>query len=353
MANAELDVTMPRLDSRDDYIDYLESESEGADPTGARLRRNLVKSYVLETVRDSRSMPNAAETFAATAGLQVHSIDSGDLYRLHNAAGEVVALMEGVDSRFPVLHSTIRTNPLDQMVKAAVTSSPWLDHVWLPGRFFDALWKWTKATADPGRLAKLKFSYTGHYEQLNELSPSDPGERALPEGEIDDFEGDIVEDNDDILEVRHSQFEVADRVGVLDMRLTQMRSIYDPLQSTVRIKIPSGGRGGHEVYDYGKVTNRSVSFAEQQKIVRLVIDLYGRVTEAVEDKLWYSTGEGCAGGVGFSGRPVYLLFEEPLDLRTLHTWADRTFGSKRNRFRLGGHTYVVGHKSFAATRIWC
>lgn len=47
-------------------------------------------------------------------------------------------------------------------------------------------------------------------------------------------------------------------------------------------------------------------------------------------------------GAGFTGRPVYLHFPEPLELSTLHWWADRTFGIKRNIFRLGGQPMWSG-----------
>lgn len=49
MPTSKRDEPMPLLDSRDAYMDHLESESAGAEPTGARLRKNLVKSYVIET----------------------------------------------------------------------------------------------------------------------------------------------------------------------------------------------------------------------------------------------------------------------------------------------------------------
>ncbi|MDQ3691518.1 MAG: hypothetical protein M3406_16105 [Chloroflexota bacterium] len=340
MAVTEEDPLMPLLDSRDDYIEYLESESAGAEPTGARLRKNLVKSYVLETMRHHPGAPNPAETFAEVAGLAVDCLDEGTLYRLRRDHG-VVALIEGADTRFPVIHSTRRTQQLDKLVRSTVTASPWLDHVWLPGRFFDALWRWTRDTSDPNRLAKLKFAYTGHYEQIADGAIADDIDEELEEEVVDEGAEDF-DDEDVVREVRHSQFEVADRVAYLDQRLSGMRDIYHPLQSTVRIRIPSGVRGGHEVYDFGKITNRSVSFAEQEKVVRLVIDLYRRVTEDAEEKLWYSSEPDEDGGAGFKGRPVYLDFEQPLDLMTLHTWADRTFGSKRNRFRLGGHPIWSG-----------
>lgn len=335
MATKVDDGPMPSLKSRDEYVDYLESEAAGAEPTGARLRTNLVKSYVIETVREGSGAPNAAVIFADTAGLRLTELDGGALYTLESDDG-VVAVIEGAETRFPVVHSTRKAQTIDPLVRSTILSSPWLDHVWLPGRFFDALWSWTRDTVDPGRLAKLKFSYTGKYERLDLAGPAD---------EEDDFDVDDDSGYEDgvVSEVRQSQFEVADRVGVLDARLEEMRQLYDPLQSTVQIRIPSTVRGGHEVYSNGKITNRSVSFAEQQKIVRLVTGLYRRVTEDAEEKLWYSADTEVEGdGAGLTGRPVYLSFPERLELSTLHWWADRTFGLKRNVFRLGGQPMWSG-----------
>lgn len=325
---------MPALGTRDEYIDYLESEAAGAEPTGARLRTNLVKSYVIETAREGSNPPNAATIFAETAGLKSTALDGGAIYTIADDDG-IVALIEGAETRFPVLHSTRKAQTIDPLVRRTVLASPWLDHIWLPGRFFDALWSWTRDTVDPGRLAKLKFSYTGAYER--------PGPAALLDDLDLEADDDPSSDDGSITEVRQSQFEVSDRVDVLDARLEQMRGLYDPLQATVQIRIPSTVRGGHEVYSNGKITNRSVSFAEQQKIVRLVTDLYRRVTEDAEEKLWYSADDRLSGdGATFSGRPVYLSFPEPLELSTLHWWADRTFGLRRNTFRLGGQPMWSG-----------
>jgi hypothetical protein len=328
------DAPMPALRTRDQYIEYLESEAAGAEPTGARLRTNLVKSYVLETVREGSDAPNAAETFADAAGLRLTELDGGDIHILAGADG-IVAVIEGAETRFPVLHSTRKARTIDPIVKTTVLSSPWLDHIWLPGRFFDALWSWTRDTVDPGRLAKLKFSYTGKYERLGLLGPA-------ADEDLEGDEDEPPEDDGIISEVRQSHFEVSDRVGVLDQRLEQMRRLYDPLQSTVQIRIPSTVRGGHEVYSNGKITNRSVSFSEQQKIVRLVTNLYRRVTEDAEERLWYSADEAPGDAAGITGRPVYLQFPERLELATLHLWADRTFRIKRNVFRLGGQMMWSG-----------
>jgi hypothetical protein len=289
-------------------------------------------------MRDGVGSPHAAEVFARSTGLGLQELDGGSLFVLRGGDG-VVALMEAAESRFPVIHSTRKSATIDKIVKEAVLSSPWLDHVWLPGHFFDALWEWTRQTADPNRLAKLKFSYRARYEPLG------PGSDSIDE-DTDAFDGeDPPSDDDDgsIREVRHSQFEVADRVGVLAQRLEEMRSLYHPLKSTIRMRIPSTGRGGHEVYHNGKITNRSVSFSEQQKIVRHVIDLYRRITEDAEEKLWYSSHEDeLGGGAVLSGQPVLLAFPDPLELPTLHQWADRTFGNRRNLFRLGGEPMWSG-----------
>jgi hypothetical protein len=329
---------MPELPSRDDYIGYLESESERAEPTGPRPRKNLVKSYAIETTRDGLRSAHAAEVFARSAGLQLRELDGGSLFVLRGSDG-VVALMEAAQSRFPVIHSTRKSATIDKIVRDAVLSTPWLDHVWLPGHFFDALWEWTRQTADPNRLAKLKFSYRARYEPLD--SGSDNADEDADAFDSEDLPSD--DEDGSIREVRHSQFEVADRVGVLAQRLGKMRALYHPLKSTIRMRIPSTGRGGHEVYHNGKVTNRSVSFSEQQKVVRHVIDLYRRITEDAEEKLWYSSREDePGGGAALSGRPVFLAFEERLELPTLHQWADRTFGNRRNLFRLGGEPMWSG-----------
>lgn len=337
---------MPVLSSRDGYIDYLGEVSDGLRPDGGR-RANLVKSYIVETAREHRGFTGAPDALAAGLPGTAQRVGDSTMFLLQDAEGDVLAVVDGAESRFPVVHSTIAVEQADRVVRSAVMGSPHLDHVWLPGRFFDGLWDWTRETAAPGRIAKLVFDFHGRFEQSDDSWDRGPdGQEVDGYGEVDEDlqeAGGYDEVDEDLpdRETRRSHFAVEDRVDVLERKLQTIRNAYDPLQSTVRMRIPSGGRGGHEVYNDGKITNRSASFTEQLKVVELVTGVYRSVTEGVEDRLWYSTADE-HGAARLAGSPVLLEFPEPIELEVLHRWADLTFGGRRNWFRLGGEPMWSG-----------
>jgi hypothetical protein len=333
---------MPDLKTRDEYIEYLDEVASGWKPKGNR-RANLVKSYLVETSRHAEGMPLAL----TAAGMTLNRAGDSAMFRLHGPSGDVLAVMDNADTRFPVVHSTISADAADKVVRDSVMGSPHLDHVWLPGSFFDGLWNWAKQTSDPRRIAKLVFAFTGKYEQADDDDAADNDEADYDEtdynaaSDSDAIDFDAIED-DFVGETRRSQFAIEDRVEILDRKLLELKSTYDPLQSTVRMRIPSGGHGGHEIYNTGKITNRSGSFAEQAKIIQLVTDVYRTVTEDVERSLWYTSDSDCEDSAALAGQPVLFEFPEPLEASTLRRWADLTFGNKRNAFRLGGEPMWSG-----------
>ena len=324
---------LPHLETRDDYIAYFDDVASGQRPKGDR-RSNLVKSYLLETSR------HANGDGVHLPGLSAVRAGDSALFRLLDRSGDVVAVVDDTDTRFPVVHSTIGAVEADKLVREAVMGSPHLDHVWLPGRFFDGLWQWTKTTALPHRIAKLVFAFTAKYEQLIPEEGID-GYALADEGDDPDFDA-LAEETAG--ETRRSQFAVEDRVEILDHKLVEFKRAYAPLQSTIRMRVPSSGHGGHEIYNTGKITNWSSSFAEQVKIIRLVTGIYRSVTEGVERSLWYSSRDDHidAAGATLAGQPVLFEFPEALEVETLQRWADQTFGNKRNAFRLGGEAMWTG-----------
>lgn len=317
MARTDAETLLPDLDSRDAYIEFLEEEAAGGTVSGSKLERPLIRSYLLETVREQTHLPDPAGSFAAATETQASQIDHGT-YVLRSVDG-VIAIMEGADTRFPVLHSTYKSDKMDALVNRGVRASAMFDHVWLAGAFFDELWQWTKTTCLPSRLAKLKFHFEGAYED-----EEDAILEATEEG---------IDEDGNLSETRRSTFEVADHVDQLDATIGRLRRVHDPLYSTVRLRIPSSVRGGHEVWNDGKVTNRSISFSEQQKVIRFVSNIYESLTTGIEEEVWYGT---ISDDMGIRGKPVLLEFGHPLPASTLHEWAKRTFGSAKNRFRLGG-----------------
>ena len=216
---------MPDLKTRDEYIEYLDEVASGWRPKGSR-RANLVKSYLVETSRHTDGMALSL----SSAGLTVSRAGDSAMFRLRDSFGDVLAVMDNADTRFPVVHSTISADAADKVVRDSVMGSPHLDHVWLPGTFFDGLWNWTKTTSDPRRIAKLVFAFTGKYEQPGD---EDDANDDIAPSDSDTLDFDAIED-DFVGETRRSQFAVEDRVEILDRKLLELKNTYDPLPKPLR-----------------------------------------------------------------------------------------------------------------------
>jgi hypothetical protein len=130
---------------------------------------------------------------------------------------------------------------------------------------------------------------------------------------------------------------------VIEEKLPMLQQAYRPLNSVTQLRVPAPGRGGHDIFYNGKVTNRSDSFADHRATVQFLLRLYGGVTRRAEEELWLSTESlgGPDGGYRLEGSPVFVQFSEGLSQETFTRWVGATFRRKNNRFRLGGNPFVL------------
>ncbi len=332
---------LPRLGSRRDFFDYLDGYSvRTADELHEqRTTRGLVKTYMLETVRNGEpSLP--IEAVFERASLALRPVEGDGLFTVTDPEkGGIVALLELLDDRHPVLYTLLRVQESEPWVRDLVYSSPWLDRLWLSARLFGELWRFVQQSASPRRFTRMTFEYEGFYEA--DEAPSE-------EEEIEDGVGEPTateeQDEGQIVERRSSRFTMVDRVETIRQKLPDLQSTYRPLYSITQLRVPGAVRGGHDFYFDGRATNRSDSFTDHRQNVRFVLQTYRQVTEAAEDRLWVSSEQAGAaeGGFNLKGAPVYLQFSEPLDQPTFERWISTTFGRKRNRFRLSGRPLRLG-----------
>jgi hypothetical protein len=333
---------LPPLQSRRDFFDYLDGYSvQAADELFQRhTTRGLVKTYMLETVRNGEPMPTMDSIFGRS-GLQLSQVDGDGLFQvLDPRKGGAVALLEFLNDRHPVLYTLMTTDESDPWVRGLVDSTPWLDRLWLSARLFQELWRYVQTTASPRRYTRLTFEYEGLYE----VDEGPAGEAGQDEDEDNnEVEPTLQRDDDDrpIVERRSSKFTMVDRVETVRQKLPDLQNTYRPLYSITQLRVPGSTRGGHDFYFDGKVTNRGDSFADHRQNVQFVLGVYRRVTERAESTLWVSAEEAGADQAGFNlkGAPVYLEFSEPLEQATFDRWVNTTFERKRNRFRLGGRPF--------------
>ena len=325
---------LPRLESREHFVDYLEGivPATAAEVKEAKSTRKLVKTYMLETARHSQATPELADVFAKR--VELHRLDD-TLYRVEDAAhdGNVVGLLEALDERHPVLYTTLNSQDSRKWVRQVVDHNPWLDRLWLSSQILFHLWRQVQANTHGNRYVRLGFEHEAWYEASSDLEALDLDAAEL-NGADDDDDDDI---SASFVERRKSKVTLTERLAVLEQTLDQLLALYDPLHSLVKLQMPSEGRGGHMLFYDGQATNRSDSFAEHRAAVTSVLKLYRRITEHAEDQLWVDTTTVGDDGFNVEGAPLTIRFSEALSEPTFDSFVSRGLQRWTSRFRIGGY----------------
>ena len=328
------------ISSRDKMIRYLDGyAAERMEELDERkIKRPLVKSYLVELTSDSGKI-RPIEVIMNSAGVSTEAIDDS-LYRVYDQAGsEYMGFLETLTPRYFVIYSLHESQRSDRWIKNLVLGCHELDHVWLSGLTFNVLWQRVVQLNNPNRYARIMFLHDSIYQVDVEAFESEDEE------ETTDFpdESDVIE----IVERRASRFSLVDRISIVQDKLKNLQEIYSPLYAINQLRFPSPiGRGGHDFYANGKVTNRSGNFRDHRSHIIYVQRIYDELTKMTEDKIWYSVQTEKVTVPGafqkIVGAPVSIKFSEPLSSATFEHWINSTFGRLRNRFRLWGNPIRLG-----------
>lgn len=318
---------LPPLRSREEFVDYLDGYAVRAseeDDYHQKGRQGLLKSYILETVGGSSVPP--IEMIAEDAGLSLQAIGEDGLFSVaDHRLGEQVGLLEVFEGRHPVIYTLLDSQHSDPWITRSVSATPWLDRVWISAPLFAQLWRYVQATADPRRYTRMTFEHQAFYEA------DEPGDSD----ELVEDESVATDRDTQAPERRASRFAMTDRIETIKAKLPHLQETYRPLHSITQLRLPAQGRGGHDFFYDGKVTNRSDSFVDHRQNVEFVLSTYRHVTESAERVLWLE-GSQETDQFALRGAPFLVEFSEELGQETFTRWIDRTFGRRRNRFRLAG-----------------
>lgn len=324
---------LPKLSSRDDYVDFLEGYALPAveELEEHQTTRKLVKTYMLETVGHQHGGPTPEVAEAFPARVRLHRLDD-TMYRVHDRVDDdqIVGLLEVMDDRHPVLYTTLGAQESDRWVRHVVDRTPALDRLWLSSTILFQLWQYVQRTTPSHRYVRLGFEHEAWYETA---SPD------LSDSQLDEGDGSAEDDDTGpaLIERRRSKVQLTERLGVLQAKLPTLIDLYDPLHSLVQLQMPSGGRGGHLLHYDGKATNRSESFLEHRATVALVLGLYRRVTEHAEERLWVESSDAGLDGYRVKGAPLLIQFSQPLSPLTFERFVSLALQRKTSRFRIGGY----------------
>lgn len=331
---------LPNLTSRTDIFDYLDGHSiTTADGLERRhLPGGLVKTLMMETVPGTTTLPPLA-TVLSSSGLSVRWVDDEvGLVSTASKDAQPFAVVELMAVRHPVLYTFLRSEDAARVLNPLIRTNAWLDRLWLSAPIFEQLWDRVERTSHPNRYTRLKFDHEAFFEVPEDTErqwPDEDGDEEFdPEYGDEDFDSDG--EASDKVDRRASTFTIVDRVSTIRDTLPRLQQTYRPLKSLVQLRIPASGRGGHDFYYNGRVTNRSDSFYDHRANVRQVVELYRRATEASEAALWM---EGDS--ANFQGSALTIRFSERLSDSTFNRWLDSTF-TRRGRFRLSGKVFKTG-----------
>ncbi|MFF0733307.1 hypothetical protein ACFYVK_16985 [Streptomyces chartreusis] len=308
---------LPQFPRRSDYFDYFDGtqDSQVQQLQEKKLKAGLQKTYVLETV-DGGSPQNRPSVEAIFGRSDLRAIplpDDESGFQILTSAGESVALLEEVDSRYLALYTLLPSNESDKLIRDAVSGNPFLDHLWLSSQSFHALWSQVLRSNSGKRYGKITFEHESIYE--------------TPDEEVAEFFP---------AERRTSRFTMVDKLEVMADRMSPLQQEYAPLASITQLRIPAQGRGGHDLYYDGKLTNRSSSFQGHRATLQGVVGLYRTLTRRVEEQLWVSANKPQGLADGNFGAVAEIVFSKSLPEDVFKRWVISMFNNRRNRFRITG-----------------
>ncbi|MEW6667905.1 MAG: hypothetical protein AB1512_22065 [Thermodesulfobacteriota bacterium] len=303
-----------------------------------RLKRPLVKTQLIEILNGREAVsPDRLQAIFERRQMRLNPLEDG-LFLMTDIQGEEVGFLEQLHPRILALYSNMKTEDLTRWVRRIIMGSPELDYVWLSGMTFSELWKVVVQLSRSNRFTRLVFTHESIFE-IDSVARETEEEQEEPA----DSTGDELEE---VIERRATSFRLVDRIGVIQQKLGEMQRLYAPLYAISQLRFPSPvGRGGHDFYDTGRVTNRSESFRDHRAHLLFVVRIYEKLLRATEERVWYDVKDSISIPGQFRkivGAPVVVRFLETLSTAVFNQWITATFERKRNRFRLWGHPIRLG-----------
>ncbi|NOX54227.1 MAG: hypothetical protein GXP27_07245 [Planctomycetes bacterium] len=326
-----------------------EQAKEGLD--ARRPRVPLVKTFLLEHVSSrGEGHPKPADRIFEGLGANVRKIDESFMSLAFEITDPVtkkqqwatVGFLEQYDERFFAYYTCEESVEAKKRVRQWILS-PDLDAAWFSSPLLQVLWDRDVSRRGDNRFSKLVFRHESIFDMPGDFVAGDVvSDGPDSEREEPGFEDDVeaFEDRFEI-ERRKARFEMGDRIGQIRAALQKLQNQYSPLNALYALKFPSlSGRGSHELYQYGQVTNRTDSFEDHRNTVRYLYRIYKSVVDITEEHAWPKFGPTGL-STGLNGVPLIVRFDEELSEATFNRWMELAF-RRRNRFKLWGRPIRLG-----------
>jgi hypothetical protein len=318
-----------------------------------RLRVPLIKTFLLEHVsRRGNGQPKHPAQIFRSLGAEVRMIDdrfmsltpvvkdseSGLTSRV------TTGFLEQYDERFFAYYTCEDSKEAKSRVGTWV-QAPDLDNAWFSSFLLQVLWDQDVSQRGDARFGKLEFQHESIFDMPEDFSlPEETPEESLSDSVSEDASEDDQAINEDRLEVerRKARFVMGDRIGRIRSALANLQDNYDPLNALYALRLPSRiGRGGHDVYQAGRITNRTDSFEDHRNTVRYLYRIYKSILDFTERSAWHEISSGQNIHIGLKGVPLHVKFNVPLSGRTFDRWIQKAF-QKKNQFKLWGDPIRLG-----------
>jgi hypothetical protein len=330
------------------FFNGLASEGkEGLDCRRSRVP--LVKSFLLEHVsscggRTPRPPTDIFQALGTTVRrldetfMEVRDLDAGAT--VAGSERRTVGYVEQFSERFFAYYTSDELQHATKRVNRWITQSSDLDSSWFSSQLLQRLWDTDVSQRGDERFGKLTFRHESIFEM-----PYDAAEESETDENEDDSEDNDTEDQPDF-ERRKARFQMADRISRIKASLGNLQDTYSPLHALYALRFPSRvGRGCHDLYQQGRITNRSDSFEEHRNMVRYLYRTYGTMLALTEETAWHrleSTPASMRTNVGAKGMPLIVQFKERLSEPTFKHWVTRAFQKRNPFFKLWGEPIWLG-----------
>ncbi|MDT3765837.1 hypothetical protein [Priestia filamentosa] len=321
--------------NRESIFSYLDEYSHNTKEQidSLKVKNTLLKSYVFETFDENlynNGKIHREETSINTLFTDTkHSVEQIDeeLFILHEH-DKPIGFIEQINSRFSTLYTTEPSKFSDRLTLSYVKNSTILDSLWISGKMFDKFLNDITSYHHSQRFTRMKFEFNAMFEQ------------------------DHLENNG-IQEHKVSSVSLVEELGGIVEKLDGVRQYFSSFYSVGSLRFPSNvGRGGHDVYQNGKFTNRSDSFTDHRVQLREVVKVYQEMTERLEKKVWIEANEinNNLNGTSFKASPVTIKFNKPLRCHVFNNFVESTFPKGREPFKIYGeikrfseeHVHIYG-----------
>lgn len=324
--------------------------AEGNDGlTNHRTRVPLVKSFLLEHVSSqSGRTPRQPMAILQSLGADVRRIDDTFLEvkdvdadsSVSSPTRRTVGYVEQYNERYFAFYTSDDSQSAKHRVNRWITRSPDLDATWFSGQLLQRLWDNDISGRGDDRYGKLTFKH----ESVFEMPEDAADEQDTEQGDNGDAEDAGGEDQPEF-ERRTARFYMADKIGRIRNSLKNLQENYAPLYALYGVRFPSRtGRGSHDLYQDGRITNRTESFEDHRNTVRYLYRTYRAMLDMTEATAWHRmerTPNNLTTHIGAKGVPLIVRFKEDLPEPTFKRWVSLAF-QKRNRFRLWGEPLWLG-----------